>query len=113
MSEQRRLSLRGASPFARLAAAHGLGTAGDLFLTVALSGSLFFKVSPQAARPKLVLYLVLTMAPFAVVAPVLGPLLDRFRGGRRLTLAVSCVGRAVVVWEMARFLHRPLLYPLA
>jgi hypothetical protein len=111
--EARRLDLANASPFARLAAAHGLGMAGDLFLTVALSGSLFFKVSPAAARPKLVLYLMLTMAPFAVVAPVLGPVLDRFRGGRRLTFAVSCIGRAVAVWEMARYLHSALLYPLA
>ena len=62
--------------------------AGDVFVTVSLAGTLFFDVGVGAARPKVLLYLLLTMAPFAVVAPVLGPLLDRTRGGRRLMVAV-------------------------
>ena len=61
------------TPFARLALAHAVGMAGDVFVTVSLAGSLFFDVGVGAARPKVLLYLLLTMAPFAVVAPVLGP----------------------------------------
>ncbi|MGZ8734023.1 MAG: MFS transporter, partial [Acidimicrobiia bacterium] len=72
----------GLSPFGRLAAAHAVSMIGDACVTVALAGTLFFNISPGAARPKVLLYLLLTVAPFALVAPVIGPLLDRSRGGR-------------------------------
>jgi len=36
------------------------------------------------------------MAPFAVLAPVLGPLLDRFRHGRRFALAATMLARATL-----------------
>ena len=101
------------TPFARLAVAHAVGMAGDVFVTVSLAGSLFFDVGVGAARPKVLLYLILTMAPFAVVAPVLGPFLDRTRGGRRLMVAASMAGRAVLCLLMANKINSPLLYPLA
>ena len=101
------------TPFARLALAHAVGMAGDVFVTVSLAGSLFFDVGVGAARPKVLLYLVLTMAPFAVVAPVLGPFLDRTRGGRRLMVAGAMIGRAVLCLLMANKINSPLLYPLA
>jgi len=87
--------------------------AGDAFVTVSLAGSLFFDVGVGAARPKVLLYLLLTMAPFAVVAPVLGPFLDRTRGGRRLMVAGAMAGRAVLCILMANKIDSPLLYPLA
>jgi MFS family permease len=87
--------------------------AGDAFVTVSLAGSLFFDVGVGAARPKVLLYLLLTMAPFAVVAPVLGPFLDRTRGGRRLMVAAAMGGRAVLCILMANKIDSPLLYPLA
>ena len=59
------------------------------------------------------LYLLLTMAPFAVVAPVLGPLLDRTRGGRRLLIAARRGGRAILCLLMAGAIDELLLYPLA
>jgi MFS family permease len=101
------------TPFARLALAHAVGMAGDVFVTVSLAGSLFFDVGVGAARPKVLLYLVLTMAPFAVVAPVLGPFLDRSRGGRRLMVAGAMGGRAVICLLMANQIHSVFLYPLA
>jgi len=58
-------------PFGRLALTHVLMTAGDTLFAVSLAGSLFFSISPTAAQDKVILYLVLTMAPFAVVAPAL------------------------------------------
>ena len=64
-------------------------TAGDTLLTVSLAASLFFTISPEAAQGKVILYLLLTMAPFAVVAPFLGPIIDRSRGARRATVVVS------------------------
>ncbi|MGH2577850.1 MAG: MFS transporter, partial [Actinomycetota bacterium] len=86
----------GDSPFSRLALAHALSVGGDTVIAVALAGSIFFNVSADAARPKVLLYLGVTMVPFAIVAPVVGPALDRTRGGRRLVLAGSAAGRAVL-----------------
>jgi hypothetical protein len=86
---------------------------GDVFVTISLAESIFFGASASAARGKVVLYLLLTMAPFAVVAPVVGPLLDRTRGGRRLVLAASCIGRAVLCILMAGAIDNLALYPLA
>ncbi len=102
-----------ASPFSKLALAHAIGVSGDIFVTVALADSIFFNVGANAARPKVLLYLLFTMAPFAVVAPVLGPLLDRTRGGRRLLFMASCAGRAVLCLFMAASIKGLALYPLA
>ena len=101
------------TPFARLALAHAVGVAGDVFVTVSLAGSLFFDVGVSAARPKVLLYLLFTMLPFAIVAPVLGPFLDRTRGGRRLLIALSMLGRAAICLLMANRIDSLALYPLA
>jgi MFS family permease len=93
--------------------AHAIGVCGDVFVTVALADSLFFSVGSDAARPKVLLYLLLTMAPFAVIAPLLGPLLDRSRGGRRLLIALSSAGRALLCLLMAENIDSLYLYPLA
>ena len=59
------------------------------------------------------LYLALTMAPFAVVAPLLGPVLDRSRGGRRLVVIASAGARAVLCLFMADDINSLLLFPEA
>jgi len=105
--------LTGGSPFARLALTHVLAIAGDTLVTIALAGSLFFSISPHAAQGRVALYLVLTMAPFAVVAPLLGPVLDRSRSGRRMVVVLSLAGRVIVCLLMARHLHSLLLFPEA
>jgi hypothetical protein len=105
--------LTGDSPFARLALTHVLAVAGDALVTMALAGSLFFSISPHAARNRVALYLLLTMAPFAVVAPLLGPVLDRSRSGRRAVVIVCHLGRAAVCLLMAGHLHTLLLFPEA
>ena len=101
------------SPFTRLAATHVAATASEAFVTVALAGTLFFTVSPASARPRVALFLVLTMAPFALVAPVLGPLMDRARSGRRLFVVLTCAGRAVLAWLMSGHPDSLLLFPEA
>ncbi|MDQ1402162.1 MAG: hypothetical protein QOG03_478 [Actinomycetota bacterium] len=101
------------SPFSRLAIVHALSSAGDSFVTIALAGSLFFSISPNAARGRVTLSLILTIAPFAVVAPFLGPAIDRVEGGRRLMLSVSSAGRAVAALVMAAVVHDLLLFPAA
>jgi len=100
-------------PFGRLALTHVLMTAGDTMFAVSLAGSLFFSISPTAAQDKVILYLVLTMAPFAVVAPLLGPLIDRSRGARRGMAVASALGRAALCPFLARDIHSLLLFPEA
>ena len=106
------------TPFARLLYAHAVGVCGDACLTVSLAGSLFFQSPTSAARGKVLLYLLLTMAPFAIVAPLLGPALDRTRGGRRMLVIVSAAGRAVLCLLMAQYISKAapeglLVYPIA
>jgi hypothetical protein len=103
----------GRTAFSRLALAHVLSTAGDTLVTMALAGSLFFSISPSAAKGRVALYLLLTMAPFAVVAPLIGPALDRSRGGRRTMVIATNAGRAVICLFMARHLDSLLLFPEA
>jgi len=55
----------------------------------------------------------LTFAPFAVVSPVLGPLIDRSVNGRRIIVAVSGLSRVLLCWMMSRHLNSWLLFPEA
>lgn len=93
---------------------HALHVAGDSLVTVSLAGTLFFDTSSLGqARGRVALYLVLTLLPFAFLVPVAGPLLDRFRHGRRNVFAVTCGARGLVAWSMAGFTTSLGLYPLA
>jgi hypothetical protein len=101
-----------ASPFVRLARVHVLSVAGDTCLTVALAGSLFFDISPAAAKGKVALSLALTMAPFAIVAPFLGPFMDRWPSGRRRMALGAASGRAVLAMFAAEAVQGLALFPL-
>jgi hypothetical protein len=106
------------SPFSRLMAAHAASVCADACVAASLAGSLFFAQPTSAARGDILLFLLLTMAPFAIVAPVMGPALDRIKGGRRLMVVTSCLGRAVLCLAMAQFITKPtpeglIVYPLA
>ncbi|EIV95206.1 MFS transporter [Frankia sp. QA3] len=90
-----------------------VNAAGDALVTVALAGSLFFSVPSGEARSKVALYLLITMVPFALLAPVIGPLLDRVAHGRRTALAALCLGRGLLAWQLAGALHGLAVYPLA
>lgn len=86
----------------------------DAMITVALAGTVFFGASADAKRGNVLLYLLVTMAPFAVVAPIIGPLLDRLPHGRRWTMAGTAIGRAVLALIMATHPTELLiLYPCA
>jgi len=89
-----------------------LNAASDALVAVALAGTVFFNVPVGQARGRVALYLLVTMAPFALLAPVIGPALDRLHG-RRVALALSMVVRAGLCWVLAGH-HAGLdLYPLA
>lgn len=88
-------------------------TAGDVAMVVSLAGSLFFSISPDAARSKVLLYLLVSFAPFAVVAPFIGPFIDRAPGGRRFIMQLTAVGRALLFIIMIFHLDDLLLFPLS
>ena len=88
------------SPFSRLAIAHTASVCGEALLAISLAGSLFFKVDPAQGREKVLLGLALTMAPFALVGPLIGPAIDRVRGGHRVVIVATMVLRAVVAAAM-------------
>jgi hypothetical protein len=87
--------------------------AGDTLVTVSLAGSLFFSVSPTEAKSKVLAYLLLTIAPFAVVSPILGPLIDRSANGRRVLVALSASARVLLCWSMSQHLNSLWLFPEA
>ena len=102
-----------AQAFSRLAITHALAVAGDAMVTVALAGSVFFSIKPTAAQGRVALSLLFTMLPFGVVAPFLGPAIDRSRGGRRAMLIGAAAGRVVFALLMARWVNSLLLFPAA
>ena len=57
----------------------------------------------------------LTMAPFALLAPFIGPLLDRFRHGRRWAIGTTLALRAFLCWVLAGAVANdsPWLFPAA
>lgn len=87
--------------------------AADAALAVALANTLFFAAASAEGKEKVALYLLITVAPFALIAPVIGPLLDRMQRGRRAAMAASFIGRAVLCIVMAMHLEDWLLYPAA
>jgi MFS family permease len=83
----------------------------DAAVAVALANTLFFAAAKAESVTNVSLYLAITVAPFALVAPVIGPLLDRLQRGRRAALAVSFAGRAVLAVVMALNYDNFALYP--
>ncbi|HEX4103360.1 MAG TPA: MFS transporter [Pseudonocardiaceae bacterium] len=117
----------GVRRFHQATTAHGAGRSGLSSLTyaammdyaasaaiaVALANTLFFAAATAQSRANVALYLLITVAPFAVVAPVVGPLLDRLQHGRRVAMALSFAGRGFLLIVMAAHVHDWLLYPAA
>jgi Major Facilitator Superfamily len=77
------------------------GSAGDAFVAVALAGTVFFNTSLHEARSQVVLYLILTMTPFALLAPFIGPMLDRVHQGRKYILMGTLLARGLLCWAMS------------
>lgn len=101
-----------ASKFRRLAITHALMMGGDAAMVVALADSLFFDIDLDAARSRVLLFLVVGFAPFLVVAPLIGPLIDRVAGGRKLVIQVVALARIVLTLLMAQNIDNFALFPL-
>ena len=68
----------------------------DAAMAVALANTLFFAAAAGESKSRVALYLLITIAPFAVIAPLIGPALDRLQHGRRVALATSFMARTVL-----------------
>lgn len=88
------------SGLARLVELHFVNICGDAALTVSLAGTIF-AIPTDEARAQVAQFLALTMAPFALLAPFVGPLLDRFRQGRRWAIGTTLALRAFLCWVLA------------
>ncbi|MFE4449960.1 MFS transporter [Streptomyces sp. NPDC056796] len=91
----------GESGLGKLIELHAVNGAGDVMITVALASTVFFSVPTDEARGRVALYLAVTMAPFTLLAPVIGPLLDRLPHGRRAAMAGAMFARAVLAITMS------------
>ncbi|MEB8339816.1 MFS transporter [Streptomyces endophyticus] len=91
----------GESGLGKLIELHAVNGAGDVMITVALASTVFFSVPTDEARGRVALYLAITMAPFTLLAPVIGPLLDRLPHGRRAAMAASMLARALLALVLA------------
>ncbi|MBM6401736.1 MFS transporter [Phycicoccus sp. MQZ13P-5] len=99
---------------ARLTELHAVNVAGDAAVTVSLAGTVFAMPTDEA-RGRVALFLLLTMAPFVLLAPLIGPLLDRFRHGRRWALGTTLATRGFLAWVLASAVvdDSPWLFPAA
>lgn len=100
------------SKFKRLAITHALMMAGDAAMVVALADSFFFSVDLDSARTQVLLFLAISFAPFLFIAPLIGPLIDRMAGGRRLVIQVVAIFRVLLLLLMAQDPGGLELFPL-
>ncbi|MCU1390566.1 MAG: Major Facilitator Superfamily transporter [Ilumatobacteraceae bacterium] len=103
----------GSSELAPLSVAHAFAGMADAFVTVSLAGSLFFNLSPDASRKQVLLYLIVTVAPLAIFAPLIGPTIDRFRHRLRLVSAACFLLRALLCLALAGTLFQLSFYGFA
>ena len=105
----------GTSGLSRLIELHAFNAAGDAAVAIILAGTLFFQVPTDQARGQVALFLGLTMLPFAIVAPLVGPVLDRFGHGRRWAVGATMAFRAFLCWVLAGAVatDSPVLFPAA
>jgi hypothetical protein len=100
------------SRFRRLTITHAAMMGGDAAMLVALADSLFLSIDPSAARSRVLLFLIISFAPFLVVAPLIGPAIDRAAGGRRTVIQLIAGTRVVLALAIAASLHSLRLFPL-
>ncbi|MCC5953926.1 MAG: MFS transporter [Acidimicrobiia bacterium] len=98
--------------FTRLARTHATNVGADAMFALAMAGTVFFSVTNlDEARERTALLLVFTIAPFALAAPIIGPLLDRAKGGRRWMIIALAVARAVLCVLLIRHADSWLFFP--
>lgn len=109
----RNLFERGGRGFRDLALTQVASTASDTLVAIGLAGTLFFGVPTAEARGNVALYLLLTVAPFALIGPTLGRVLDRAPVATRAALVAAALGRAVLAVAVLGRLDSLWLFPAA
>lgn len=89
------------SGLSRLIELGALNAAADAAVAISLAGTLFFQIPTGQARGQVSMFLALTLLPFAIVAPLIGPVLDRFSHGRRWAISATMAARAFLAWALA------------
>ena len=89
------------SGLSRLIYLHAANAAGDAAVAISLATTVFFAGATSEARSQVALFLAITMVPFAVVAPLIGPVLDRFSHGRRWAIGLTMAARSFLCWVLA------------
>lgn len=102
----------GPSRFQRLALVHAAMMAGETAMVVALADTFFFDVDLTAARGRILAFLLVSFTPFLVISPLIGPLIDRLRGGRRLVIQAVALSRVVLLSAMVFTIDSWVLFPL-
>ena len=99
----------------RLIYLNAANAAGDAAVAISLATTVFFAGATSDARGEVALFLGLTMLPFAIVAPLIGPFLDKFSHGRRWAIGATFAIRAFLCWVLAGAVaaDSALLYPTA
>jgi len=103
----------GGPGFRHLALTQAFSTATDTLVAIGLAGTLFFSVPTAEARGNVALYLLLTVAPFAIIGPVLGRVLDRTPVATRAMLVAAALGRALFAVATLGQLDSLWLFPMA
>ena len=98
--------------FRRLSITHAAMMGGDAAMLVALADSLFLSIDPSAARTRVLLFLLVSFAPFLIIAPIIGPVIDRAAGGRRTVIEIVAAARVVLAVLMALSIDELTLFPL-
>ena len=88
--------------FRRLSISHAANVAGDTLVALALADTLFFSVPTAEARGNVVAFLLLTLAPFALIGPLLGSIFHRIPRSHRACLSFASIGRVILVVAMIR-----------
>ncbi len=91
----------GRTGFSHLLELTAAGGIGDAFVAIALAGSLFFSTSVGEARGRTAFALLVTIAPYAILAPLIGPLLDKVRQGNKFVLMGTLLARGLLCWGMS------------
>jgi len=95
----------GETGLARLTELHVSHTAGDAAMALALAGTIFLNPQTVEARSQVALFLLMTLVPFTLIAPFIGPLLDRFSHGRRWAIGTTMASRAFLSWVLAEAIY--------
>jgi hypothetical protein len=99
-------------PLDDYALVHATHVMGDTLFVVALADSVFFSLPVGESRTKVALYLLLTVAPLALAAPLLVKLLDK-AGPRRMISFGAAAGRAALAIYLAPRVGTMVLFPVA